>query len=139
MISLLPRRVALSGVLLLSLTTAARKARAQTAGQSSDAVPFAPIEKPSYFWIGWPRNAYYEGEMRIPVYLWSRTAALRPANGRPQDDNSAPCLTGVAAALFAPLRFVIRPARRSGATLDTAGGVGTGCTIQFIRISLFDN
>jgi hypothetical protein len=63
--------------LFIPLRHATSQVPTDTAGLPNDSIPFAPLVHPSYFWVGWPDNAWYEGDVGVPVHLWSRTAALR--------------------------------------------------------------
>lgn len=69
------------GTALVCLFILLHNASAQVPADSSDlpndSIPFAPLVHPSYFWFGWPDNAWYEGDIGLPVHVWSRTAALR--------------------------------------------------------------
>ena len=56
----------------------------------NDEIPFAPFGTTSRFSIGWPRGAMHEGDVAVPVHLWSRTSniehiAERGAKFIPQD------------------------------------------------------
>lgn len=44
---------------------------------AADESPFTLLARPSRFALGWPDGAMYEGDINVPVYLFSRTAALR--------------------------------------------------------------
>ena len=35
--------------------------------------PFAPFVRPTQFWLGWPKGAYFEADPTIPLFLASRT------------------------------------------------------------------
>ena len=48
-----------------------------TTARQFENVPFAPLVRPTQFWVGWPRGAYFEADPQIPLFLKSRTSQLR--------------------------------------------------------------
>jgi hypothetical protein len=86
--------------------------RAGPSSRSTDDIPFAPLVRPSRYWIGWPRGEMYEGDVSIPVHLWSRTACLTHlvvASVTPSD-SALPIVSRGRTLTFVP-RFVIRQAK----------------------------
>lgn len=69
------------GTVLLCLFIPICHASSQPAADSprlpNDSVPFAPLLHPSHFLVKWPEGALYEGDINLPVHLWSRTASLK--------------------------------------------------------------
>jgi hypothetical protein len=116
------------GTALLSLFIPICHASSQAFADSSrfpnDSIPFAPLTHPSYFWAGWPQDAWYEGDVNIPVHLWSRTAALKyPDHVKADNYDCWPNWIG----------NVVRRAEQ--ALLPSPGAQrlrATGCTLTFV-------
>lgn len=90
----------------------------------NDTVPFAPLIRPSYMWMGWPEGAWYEGDVNLPFHLWSRTETIRypDREGPPAYD----CL---------PLWIANAFRKAEGALLGAEtlqGRRASGCTLTFV-------
>lgn len=88
------RYITTLGIVAVACGIAAHECRAQAADTlvPNDAVPFAPFARPSHFWIGWPKGAMYEGDVLIPVYLWSRTSNIARVSAGVPTLNSGDCM-----------------------------------------------
>lgn len=67
----------------------------------TDVQPFSLLARPSHIVfletragdvLGWPDSAYYEGDVRIPAYMYSRTSALRSFVRQERQKRSSGCL-----------------------------------------------
>ena len=108
-----------------SLTTADTSARTQPR-EPNDAIPFSPFAQPTYFWMGWPRGAMYEGNINIPVHLWSRTASLSKVGIDRISAGASDCLPRPVVRTLEALSLGV--AKPEATSADSA----TGCTLTFI-------
>lgn len=106
-------------IILGVLLSVPQIARAQDAsnGIPGDSVPYAPFAKPSYGWVAWPDSMMYEGDVRVPVHLWSRTRSLQDVDASSTNNLLAACI---------PLEFLANVARVSPARARA------GCTVTFV-------
>jgi hypothetical protein len=86
-----------------------------------DQYPFMPLQRPSRMSIGWPQGTYYEGEVRVPIHLWSRTRAIRLIGDQQEQRASSNCVRGLATKPLLRISFV-----------GPNPKIATGCTFQFV-------
>lgn len=101
-----------SAVLIAPVLLPAQETRSQARGPG-DEIPFAPYAPPTFMWVNWPSGAMYEGDINIPLHLYSRTRDLANPDSAP-GANIEDCLR-------IPVRY------RS----LTATKLVTGCTLTF--------
>jgi hypothetical protein len=85
----------------------------------NDEIPFAPFGPHSRFSIKWPLGSMYEGEMLVPLHLWSRTARIEQVGETQPLLQAGDCIRGYRA----------RPSAAADST--GRGSVASGCTLAF--------
>ncbi len=63
--------------LMLALLVLPLGAQTDQGRPLNDLLPFTFFAKPSELLILYPAGAYYEGDVKVPVHIWSRTSALQ--------------------------------------------------------------
>lgn len=107
---------------LLFAASVALGACAHVPRSANDAVPFAPLARPSHFWVKWPHGAMYEGDVNIPVPLFSRTRLLT----NPEHE-----LAGKLGCPNTPLGTAVRALAQTSGSDSQPEIHATGCTITF--------
>lgn len=80
----------------------------------------------------WPRGALYEGDVRIPLSLWSRTSAIRDLGETDRVVESSHCRP------YGPLRVIRRvlgnadTSSKDRPSSSTQSSAASGCTLTFI-------
>lgn len=106
------RTMAVAVLLLLPVIATAQDSE-RDVRRPGDAIPFAPNPRPTHMWLDWPAGAMYEGDINLPVHLYSRTFDLEnPDLTRGADPGDC---------LFIDLRY----------NSLTPTKIVTGCTITF--------
>lgn len=88
---------------------------------ANDEIPFAPLLAPSRLSINWPQGSMYEGDITVPLYLWSRTSLIEQLRDTLPEVSVRDCLgksSKTAAALVPNAR--------------QADVMGSGCTLTFL-------
>ena len=105
-------------------TSVQRTLDSVSARRASDQYPFTLLARPSRFAAAWPDGALYEGDMHVPVYLYSRTSALRSFLLQDVPRRWSGCFPWAAPPESAATRRT--PSGRQ------ARWVATGCTFNFV-------
>jgi hypothetical protein len=118
-VDLQTRRLVLLGSVFIASRSAAQQGDAsRRLPVDNDEIPFAPLTTPSRFSIGWPRGVMHEGDVAIPVHLWSRTSSIEQLGEQSPNFALRDCFG----------RSTKRP--ENGA--DKPDVTGTGCTLTFL-------
>lgn len=90
---------------------------ADTSAILADAIPFLPLINSSALSVGWPSGAMYEGMIRVPVSLWSRTRSIREMRDRVSQSRTSHC-----APSRSPLWLYRAIKRQLGSDRQSVGG-----------------
>jgi hypothetical protein len=97
-----------TSTLLLSLSLMVGRLSAQLSSEPTDAAPFGPLLIPSRFLPAWPNGVLFEGDVHLPVGLYSRTARLRSIGQLRVAQVDSAGYTATGAALFFLPHFTFR-------------------------------
>lgn len=78
-------------LVIMMATTAGAQPDLRNTRRPGDAIPFAPYARPTHMWVKWPPGAMYEGDINIPLHLYSRTFDLENPDAT-EGANPADCL-----------------------------------------------
>ena len=120
------RKSGVTAFLLLTAFVAPAGAQSDTSRQyiADDEIPYALLDRPSRFMIGWPSGALYEGDLMVPIHLFARTQALRSIANQNRPYRSSGCSLGQRV-------HGLQPAADSSPE-NPAGWTATGCSLAII-------